>query len=104
LCMHLSPCLLLLFSLFPSFTCPYIFLTIFLINILSSFVSSAVIVRVSQPQVGMGGNKIVCTLNLIYEERSSDVRRLICARYARFAVTVLTHNAWSQRKLSFPLV
>ena len=69
--MPLSPCLLLLCSLLFLLRVQHIFFTISLSNILSSFVSSADIVRISDPQVGMGRNTVVRTFILIFGERCS---------------------------------
>ena len=62
---------------FPPFTCPHIFLTISLSNILSSFVSYADIVRVSDPQVGKGRNTAVCVYVYIgFKTFFYDVRNI----------------------------
>lgn len=83
---------LIVCSYSPSFSMlkrPYIFLTVLLSNIPSIFVSSMVIVQVSDTQGTIGHIRVLCSFNLVFQDRSLDLKHLMCTRHAQFAVMIL---------------
>jgi hypothetical protein len=68
---------------------PYIFLTIFLSDILSAFISSMVTVQVSDPYLNNGLIKVLYIFNLLFRDRNFDLKSLIYAEYVEFALLIV---------------
>jgi hypothetical protein len=69
---------------------PYIYLTFFLSNILSAFTASVVTVfQDSDPYASIGPVRVLFSFKLVFWDRSYDLKGLMCARHAWFAVMIL---------------
>jgi len=68
---------------------PYIFLTVLLSNIPSIFVYSMVIVQVSDTWGTVGHIRVLYSFNLVFQDRSLDLKHLMGARHAQFDVMIL---------------